>query len=166
MTKTKIPSSTTELLGEIEREWSVLIHVVDRLTPKQMITPDAGGWSPKDNLAHLAEWLKILMAYHMDKQPAHRVLAVAPEVTRDWDMDTINQVLFERNQFRPVGEILDELKQTYQEVITRLESISFDELMKPCHADDPEKLSLLALILGNTSGHFAEHRSTMEKSLK
>ena len=165
MTETTLPNSTFELLDEIDREWAALMHVVDQLTPEQMTTPDAGGWSPKDNLAHLTEWMKILLGYHMEKLPAHQVVGVAPEVTRDWDMDVINKVLFERNRCRPSGEILDELKHVYADVVDRLKAISFDELMKPRFADDPEQQPLLNWVLGNTSGHFAEHRLTIEKML-
>lgn len=166
MSETTLPRSTSELLTDIDREWSLLMHVVDQLTPEQMTRPDAGGWSPKDNLAHLAEWMKILLGYHMDNLPAHQVVEVNPEVTKDWDMDVINKVLFERNHRRPSGEVLDELKRVYSDVVTRLKVTSFDALMKPRFADDPEKQPLLNWVLGNTSGHFAEHRLTVEKILR
>jgi hypothetical protein len=165
MAETTLPRSTSELLDEIDREWSALMRVVDQLTPEQMTTPDAGGWSPKDNLAHLTEWMKILLGYHMDNLPAHQVVGVEPDVTRDWDMDVINKVLFERNRPRSSGEILDELKQVYADVVDRLKATPFDELMKPRFADDPEQQPLLNWVLGNTSGHFAEHRFTIEKML-
>jgi hypothetical protein len=43
--------------------------------------------------------------------------------------------------------------------------MSFEDLMKPRHADDPEKRPLLMWVLGDTSEHFAEHRETIEKML-
>jgi hypothetical protein len=166
MSVTNLSDSTASLLDAIDQEWSALMQVVDQLTSSQMITPDEGGWSPKDNLAHLTEWMKILLGYHMDRRPAHEVLGVAPEVTRDWDMDVMNKILFERNQARPFGEVLDELKRVYSEVVARLKAVPFEELMKPRHVDDPEQQPLLNWVLGNTSGHFAEHRVNIEKLLK
>jgi len=74
----KVPQNMPELLSAIEHEWKELWRVLGRLTPEQMTTPDAGGWSPKDNLAHLAEWMKILMGYHMDRLPAQEVMACPP----------------------------------------------------------------------------------------
>ena len=165
MSETTLPKNTSELLDDIDREWSSLMHVVDQLTPEQMTTPDEGGWSPKDNLAHLTEWMKILLGYHMDKRPPYEVVGVLPEVTRDWDMDKMNRLLIARNLRRPTEEVLVELKQIYAEVIARLKATPFDELMKPRHADDPEKQPLLNWVLGNTSGHFSEHRLTIEKML-
>jgi hypothetical protein len=164
MPETNLPRSISELLADIDGEWSTLMLVVDQLTPDQMTGPDAGGWSPKDNLAHLIEWMKILLGYHMDKRPPSEVVGVAPEVTRDWDMDVINKVLFERNRLRSSGDVLDELKQVYAKVIARLKATPFDELLKPRYADDPEKQPLLNWVIGNTAAHFAEHRVNIEKS--
>ena len=160
------PKSKDELMSAIEREWSALMAVIEKLTPEQIAQPDEGGWSPKDNLAHLAEWMNILMGYHMDRRPSHEVMGVSPEVTKNWDMEEINPVLFERNRDRPIAVVLAELKQVYDKLIAKLKSTSFEDLMKPRHADDPEKRPLLLWVLGDTTEHFAEHRETIEKSLK
>jgi hypothetical protein len=161
----KIPQNMPELLSAIEHEWKELWRVLGRLTPVQMITPDAGGWSPKDNLAHLAEWMKILMGYHMDRLPAHEVMGVPPEVTRGWDMDVINPVLFERNRGRSTDEVLGEIKRVYGALMLKLRSMTFEAVLQPRHADDPERQPVLNWILGDTTEHFAEHRATMEKLL-
>jgi hypothetical protein len=154
------------LLNAIAREWTALWSVIDRLSPEQMITPDSGGWSPKDNLAHLTEWMKVLLGYHIDKRPPAEVLGVPEEIVKDWDPTFINPVLFERNKNRPAAEVLAELKKAYAELTARLESMSTNDLMQPRRAEDPQKRPLVLWILGNTSEHFAEHRATIEKTLK
>ena len=161
----KVPQNMPELLSAIEHEWKELWRVLGRLTPEQMTTPDAGGWSPKDNLAHLAEWMKILMGYHMDRLPAHEVMGVSPEVTRGWDMDVINPVLFERNRGRSTDEVLGEAKRVYGALMLKLRSMPFEAVLRPRHADDPERQPVLNWILGDTTEHFAEHRATIEKLL-
>ena len=160
-----IPGSKAELVSAIRREWKLLMDVVDRLDEQKMTTPDPGGWSPKDNLAHLAEWMNSLMGYHMEKRPAEEVMNLTPEQTRDWDMEIINPVLFERNKDRPAAEVLDWLKQTYEKLLAKLEAMSFEDLLAPRHADDPEKRPLLIWVLGDTTEHFQEHRETIEKML-
>lgn len=165
MSETKY-KNMDELLFDIDREWIALMQVVGRLSPSQMTTPDAGGWSPKDNLAHLAEWIKVLMGYHMNKRPAHEVMGVAREVTTDWDFDAMNQVLFERNRNRPVEDVMADIRRVYKDLLATLQSMSFDDLMKPRHADDPEKRPLLNWVLGDTTEHFAEHREPIERVLK
>lgn len=160
-----VPGSKAELMSAIRREWKMLMDVVDKLDEQKITAPDEGGWSPKDNLAHLTEWMNSLMGYHMDKRPAHEVMRMTEAETRDWDMEVINPVLFERNKDRSIKEILDELKQTYEKLLAKLDAMSFEDLMKPRHANDPEKRPLLLWVLGDTSEHFAEHRETIEKML-
>ena len=161
-----VPGSKSELMSAIEREWKSLMEVVGKLErADKLSTPDEGGWSPKDNLAHLAEWLNILMGYHIDKRPPHEVMGVDAEVVEGWDMEKINPVLFERNRNRSTVDVLDELRRVYAEATRKLESTPFEDLMKPRRADDPEKRPLLLWVLGDTSEHFAEHRATIEKML-
>jgi hypothetical protein len=159
-----LPKSKAELMSQIEREWSALMNVVMQLSAEQMLTPNEGGWSPKDNLAHLTEWMNILLGYYFDHRPSHEVVGVDPEVTADWDFQVMNEVMFERDRHQPVEQVLDELKGIYAKVHDRLESIIFEELMKPIFEDDPDR-PLINGVIGNTSEHFAEHRETISKVL-
>jgi hypothetical protein len=161
-----VPGSMSELLASIEHEWNLLMEVVAKLDESQMNAPDEGGWSPKDNLAHLSEWMKILMGYHMDRRPSHEVMGVEPHVAQGWDMEVINPVLWERNRNRSTREVLDELRRVHAELIEKLEATPFEELLKPRHADDPEKRPVLMWVIGDTTDHFAEHRATVERILE
>lgn len=165
MTEEWMPKDKPELMSAIEREWKLLMNVVENLTDEQMTTPDEGGWSPKDNLAHLSEWMNALMGVHLDRRPSHEVLGVSEDVTKGWDMEIINPVLFERNRNRSRQDVLDELKKVYATLFAKLESMSFEDLMKPRHEDDIEKRPLLLWVLGDTTDHFAEHRETIEKAV-
>lgn len=161
-----IPGSKAELMSAIKREWKALMDVVAKLeAANKMTTRDEGGWSPKDNLAHLSEWMNSVMGYHMDQRPPHEVMRIPEEAARGWDMEVINPILFERNKNRSLEDVMGELKQTYEKVIAKLEAMSFEDLMKPRHAEDPEKRPLLLWVIGDTSGHFQEHRETIEKML-
>jgi hypothetical protein len=161
-----MPKDKPELMAAIEREWKLLMNVAEKLTDTQMTTPDEGGWSPKDNLAHLSEWMKVLMGVHLDRRPSHEALGVSEDVTKGWDMEIINPVLFKRNRDRSRQDVLDELKQVYGQLTAKLESMTFEDLLKPRHEDDLEKRPLLLWVLGNTTDHFVEHRETIEKAIK
>ena len=165
MTEEWIPENKHELMSVIRREWGLLMDVVARLDEQQMITPDAGGWSPRDNLAHLSEWMNSLMGYHMDKRPPHEVMRLPKEATEGWDMEIINPLLFERNKDRSTEDVLSELRRVYDTLTAKLDAMSFDELMAPRRADDPEKRPLLMWVIGDTSDHFAEHRAVIERML-
>ena len=165
MTDDTLPKSKAELMSRIEHEWSALMDVVAQLSSEQMLKPDEGGWSPKDNLVHLTEWMNILLGYYFDHRPAHEVVGVDPEVTADWDFQVMNEVMFKRDRDQPLEQVLDELKSTYTKVHDRLESTTFEDLMKPIFEDNPD-WHLITGVIGNTSEHFAEHRETIEKVLK
>ena len=160
-----VPGSKAELISAIRREWKLLMDVAGKLDEQKMITPDEGGWSPKDNLAHLSEWMNSLMGYHIDRRSPEEVMGLTPEQAKGWDMEIINPVLYERNKDRPIEDVLDELKLTYEKLLAKLDSMSFDDLLKPRHADDPTKRPLLMWVLGDTSEHFAEHCEVIQRML-
>ena len=161
-----VPENKAELMSAIKREWKLLMDTVAKLQEKdRFTTPDEGGWSAKDNLAHLTEWMNALIGYHLDRRPPHEVFDVPEEVTKDWDMEVINPVLYERNKSRSTEDVLDELKRVYEELVAKLDAMSFEDLLKPRHADDPEKRPILMWVLGDTTEHFEEHRETIEKML-
>lgn len=166
MTEQWMPGSKQELMSAIESEWNALIQLAESLTDEQMTTLDSGGWSPKDNLAHLTEWMNILMGYHLEKRPAHEVIGVSEEVTKDWDMEVINPVLLERNKDRSRADVMDTMKTVYNQLTAKLESMSFEDLLQPRRMNDPEKRPVLLWVLGDTTEHFQEHRETIEKGLK
>ena len=159
------PKTKDELFAKIEEEWAALMDAVAKLTPSQMTTPDAGGWSPKDNLAHLSEWMNIMLGYHMDNRPAHEVMGVAPEVIEGWDFDKINAILVARNRNRSTEDVLGELKTLYSRVMDRLNATPFEALLQPRRPNDPQSAPLLASVVGDTYEHFAEHREAIEKVL-
>jgi hypothetical protein len=165
MAEPALPTNTNELLADIRQEWTALMDAVGKLPPEQFTALDAGCWSPKDNLAHLTEWMKILQGFHMDKRPAHEVTGLPREVTDKWDQEVVNRLFFERNRDCSGEAVREELERVYSEVIARLESMPFEELMEPRYPEDPEKRPLLGWVLGNTSDHFAEHRAAIEKLL-
>ncbi len=158
------PRSMPELLSDIEREWKALMGVVQRLTPQQMLKPDAGGWSPKDNLAHLAAWLHALLEYHMDGHPIEAVLDLPRGREESWDDNAVNAVLFERNRSRTTEDVVKELNRAYMQTTARLRISRFDDLLKLGWPESQAK-SVLDYVLGNTTEHFAEHRATIEKAL-
>ena len=161
----QLPQSTPELLALIEQEWNALMQVVDRISAKQMVTPDSGGWSPKDNLAHLAAWMRYMKDSYLHKMPAHEAMGMDEEKYRSLEENGINAVLLERNRGRTTADVLDGLKSTYADVLQTLCGIPFPDLMKPLRASGPDKRLVIESVLGNTSDHFREHRLTIEKAL-
>ena len=153
------------MLKGIQREWQALWDAVEKLSPEQLTTPDAGGWSPLDNLGHLTEWMKALLGYHMDHKSSREVFNLPEDLAENFDFQKVNAYMVARDRGRTREQVLDELKQKYAEVVARLEAMPFDALLELRFPDDPRRGTLLEFVLGNTSEHFKEHRLTIEKVL-
>ncbi len=156
---------TSELLSAIEREWQLLVRAAEALSDEQMRTPDAGGWTPPDNLSHVAEWMKVLLGYYLGGRPAHKVIGVSEEITRDWDMEVINPILLERNRRRTRREAMTDLRRTYRRVVARLTAMPFEDLLAPRKGADRARRPVLGAVLGNTVDHFREHRLTIKRAV-
>ena len=156
-----IPQDKPELIAHIEREWTALLHATNMLTPKQMITPDIGGWSPKDNLAHLATWEQFMLRCYLQGQSPHQALQIDEATLDRLDQDGVNQILFERNQLRPTEDVLKELHRSHAQVLAALEQMAFEDLMQP-YPDDPQGKPVIIWIMGNTYEHYQKHTQAIQ----
>ncbi len=160
MAENALPTSTSELLELIAGEWSALMATVKKLTP------DRGGWSPKDNLAHLAHWERYMRFFYLEHRPASEAMGIDAQTLAGLDEDGINALVFERNRARTLQDVLAELERVHAEAVAALAQTPFPRLLEPYSTDDPQKRPILLWVLGNTSGHFAEHRANIERSLE
>jgi uncharacterized protein (TIGR03083 family) len=160
---TRPPQDKAELLARIEREWRALERAIAGLSDQQMSVPDTGGWSIKDNLAHLSAWERFMRLSYLHKMPAHEVMNLDPETYRQTDETGMNAILFQRNKDRPVAEVLAGLRDEHARVLDELAKLSFEQMMLPLDPDDPRKAPLMAVIIGNTYDHYREHRITIGK---
>jgi hypothetical protein len=159
------PKDENELILAIDREWTALMRLIESLTPDQMMTPDSGGWSPKDNLGHLSAWMHFMLESQLGGVPAHIALGIDEQKLKGMSEDEENAILFERNRGRSTDDVLNELKSTHDKTIKTLKAMGFSNLMKPLN-NDPSQPSVLESVLGNTSEHFAEHRVYIERAVK
>ena len=158
-----LPSDKAELLRRIAHEWATLKRVIDSLSDEQMSVPDEGGWSIKDNLAHLTAWEEFMRLHHLRGLPPHKALDMDEEAYGQGDEDELNAILFQRHQDRTLSEVLDALRSTHEQVIADLEQISPAALMEQHYTDDPEARPLMCWIVYNTCEHYEEHRISIEK---
>ncbi|MGE5073964.1 MAG: DinB family protein [Anaerolineae bacterium] len=159
----EMPGSTDELLAVIDDEWQALVKVIDQLTPQQMAMPDEGGWTPKDNLAHLATWMRYMLDVALHNVPGHEAMGIDAELYKQLDDNGMNAILLERNRAKPVDDVLAALKKTYADAVNGLRNTPFEQLTRPLRPNNPR--TVLGFVLDNTSNHMREHRATIEKAL-
>jgi uncharacterized protein (TIGR03083 family) len=158
-----LPPDKAELMRRIHHEWAALERVIESLNDEQMTVPDAGGWSIKDNLAHLTVWETFMRLHYLQNLPAHEVLDIDEEVFKRGDEDEMNDIFLQRSKDRSVSDVLSELRQTHEQVLADLAQVPFTDLMKQYYPDDPEARPLLCWVIYNTYDHYQEHRLTIEK---
>ncbi|MBI5035422.1 MAG: ClbS/DfsB family four-helix bundle protein [Chloroflexi bacterium] len=160
-----LPRDKKDLLERIENEWLALMRTIEGLTLEQLSAPLAGGWSAKDNLAHLATWERFLAHYHLQGKPPHEILDLDAEFFDRLDENGINAIIYERNRLRSAADILDDLKRSHALVLDLLDKMSFENLMLPHFPDDPEERPLVGWVIGNTYDHYREHRQNIERKI-
>ena len=95
--------------------------------------------------------------------PVTPLLGVDEATYRSLDENGINAILQKRNRDRSLEEVLMEHRRSHAEVLADLNRLSFEEMLKPLDADDPQQRPLLSWITGNTYEHYREHRVTITR---
>lgn len=167
MTEKRLGTTKTELLADIERNWTALNAALNQLTEAQMTTqPDAQGWTVKDHLIHMTRWELSVVAF-LQGRPRHQALGVAETLYRRGSDDAINAVIHQETSAQPLRPALEQFQATHQRLLQLLEPLTDADLQKPYRAYLPEEpdaseAPALNVIYGNTANHFAEHRGWIE----
>jgi hypothetical protein len=160
------PSNKDELCNRIEYEWSKLMDVIQPLDEMEMTMRPAGGWSIKDNLAHISVWEHYMCEHHIGKAPPHEALGMDAESYAKADEDGINDFLFLKIKDLTLSQVQSELHRTHKAMLSVLEQLSYKELMKSRDRNNPKEGPLLKWVVGNTYEHYKEHRLSIEKFIK
>ncbi|MFQ5409032.1 MAG: ClbS/DfsB family four-helix bundle protein [Anaerolineales bacterium] len=155
------PTNMPELLNQIQQEWDRLLAMVSALTPDQMDARDAGGWSIKDNLAHLAEWENYLARHYLGSKAAHVAMGIDANTFARLDEDGLNAILHARNSGHPAPAVLALLREAHAKTLVALERYTFADLLTPRIPDGDPDDTLLAKVIGNTSAHYSEHGASI-----
>jgi hypothetical protein len=160
------PRDMADLLLRIEQGWLALQLVIAPLNEAQMNLPGAGGWSIKDNLAHLTAWEQFMLQCYLQGRPAHEVVQVDEATWKTLNEDSQNDLLYRRNRDRPAKDVLADLLHSHEQVVATLKQMSFADLMKPHYPNDPQARPLVGWVIGNTYEHYQEHRVSIEALVK
>jgi hypothetical protein len=162
-----LPKDKADLLDRIQREWTALLALVATVDAVQMLQPDAGGWSIKDNLAHVTEWERFLINNQFEGQAPPVALNIEPAVLEKLDEDGENAVLLERNAARPLADVLADLHQTHTRLLAALDRTDYADLQTPTRMLLRQKAEPVILwVIYNTYEHYAEHRQTISRHVE
>jgi uncharacterized protein (TIGR03083 family) len=167
MTNDITPQQKTELLERIHSSRAALDQAVGQLSERQLATPGPdGGWAVKDHLAHLAAWEHKLLAM-IQGQPGYVGLQLDAATYEHSDIDELNAILHERFKALSPAAALAESRQSYQQLMATIETLSEANLGAPYAPGDPDDhRRIVDGIVDNTYDHYDEHRAAIEEIVR
>lgn len=158
----ELPDRKGELMARIDREWATLQRLLRHLSPAQMETPAADGWSPKVHVAHITAWENYLLRHLLRGEPAHTAVGIADRAAfaaaeAAGDVDATNALILEVARRQPLDAVLQRMWDVHLDLVAALDQLPWSETQRPRRPESPQTGSLLGGIAGNTYDHYLEH---------
>ena len=146
-----------ELLDHIRRDRAALEGVIASLSDAELMAagPD-GGWSPRDHLAHVAAWERMIVA-HLTDRSAHTYACMTPEQYVNASLDDLNARLHELHADDPLSDAMREFAEAHLAIVAYLEALPESRLADLYWGDDAAQRTVLEKVSGDTYLHYQEH---------
>lgn len=153
------PPTVTELLRRIECGWDKLWAYLGTLTPDQLTQKtDAGGWTIKDHVIHLAMWEYGVMAL-LDGKSQLEAMGVG-EATWEIGFDALNALIQERNREMSLEQVYTTFRSLHAQTVERIAQLSDEDLQRPTRYFQPasdQEHPILGWLVADTYRHYIEH---------
>lgn len=160
------PTSKAVILSESRQEHQALEQLLAPLTPDQMVQPGiVGEWSAKDVLAHLTEWEQMVLGWYRAGLAGDSPALPAPGFK--WsELPALNQRIYEQHCDRPLEEVLNSFRASYDQMTTWIEGLSEEELFTPARFAWARNNALASYVISCTSSHYRWARTELRKGLR
>lgn len=161
------PATIAELQARITTSWGVYMNMAARLSPSQVEAPDHDGWSPKDQVAHVADWERVLLAMLNGEPRANAVAVTAEEYAAG--TDALNELLRQRSRAKPWAEVLADAEHTHAAIVARVASLGDDDLRRDFASFSPSDAGaagndpILQWLRWDTYEHYEEHGEALSR---
>jgi hypothetical protein len=161
--------SKADLLAKIEKGWNDFQTYLKTLSEEQLTGPaDAAGWTAKDHIMHLAVWEDSINAL-FNSQLRNENMGVDKATWDSRDFDKINAVIQQRHKDKPLAEVLQTLQDVHQRLMTKLQSLTEEDLTRPYshyQSDSTNSNPAIRWVKGDTYEHYAEHTPWIDAIVK
>lgn len=160
------PTSKTDLLLAIEKEWGALQAVLDPLSPGAMTEPGiVGEWSVKDMLAHLLTWQRMVLRWYREGEQGLTPQLPAPGYK--WNqIPQLNQQIYEHHRDRPLDDVVVHFHTSHGEMLALIEALSDEVLFTRGHLPWANNNTLGSYITSATSSHYSWAKQEIRKGLR
>ena len=154
------------LFDKVSSGYNAFEKLLSPLTQAQMLVPEVnGGWSIKDNIAHITSWhqrlLELLQAAEQRRPPAK-----IPETLDDATVDQINEHFYQENKSLTLDVVLQRFRTSYIQVIATIQVLSDEDFTDTQRFAWLEGTLLWQVVKDNTYGHYQEHAEIIQAWLK
>lgn len=157
--------SRAEVLAAMQQGYTEFTTYLATLSPAQLtVLTDAGGWTIKDHVMHLAVWEDGMNAL-FERRPRAEAMGVEPALFASGDWDAVNAVIQRRWQQLSWPEVTAAFQQAHERLIAKIQALSDEALQRPYNYYQPAATwdrPVITTLIGNTSAHYAEHRPWIE----
>ena len=153
----------------IDKGWSELVALVDKLGAHGLELTGAGRWAVKDHLFHLAAWELSLLAL-LEGEDRRSAMGV-PDAAED--TDSLNEAVWLAHRHETSDQALAFWRDTHAELMERLGTMSDADLRRSYNhyqPDDPrdpgDDRPVVEWVAGDTYQHYAEHAGWINQIIK
>jgi hypothetical protein len=157
------PTTQADLLSRIADAYAALVATVDAEPPRELTLPGLhGGWSVKDEVAHLTFWegrlLPIVRAALAGEEPPYRSGVGSGE-----KINAMNAEVFAESQQRPLDDVLAAMDDTHAALVRAVRELPEDALFDAHHFPWTHGEPLLVVVAGDTYEHYPEHSRNIQR---
>ena len=161
MTEEMQTPTKEELIAYMQDEHAKLEEIFNSLTEAQFHQENfVDQWRVKDILPHIRAWEQRMMFLIKTGLKGE-----TPDLLYGKDTDKYNKNIYLENKDTPLKELRQAYEASYQETLAFLQEVPSEKLFTPKVVPWDER-PLWGLVVGNTGGHYEEHRESLEAALK
>lgn len=157
------PTNKAELLTRMRKGYADFEALLGSLNDAQLTTPGVNGdWSVKDILVHLATWQGRMSQRLQAIARGEDGLRLDPAITNEQEMNAFNDATFATNRSRPLHEVREDFRSSYQRLLVDVEAADERDLFDPQRFAWMEGDPLWENVAGNSFAHYEEHIPMIE----
>ena len=158
-----------QVLAEMQACWNDLNAYLDTLSEAQVTQPtDAGGWTAKDHVVHLAMWEGSMNAV-LQKQSRREYMGVDADTWEHDRPDGVNAIMQRNYKNWSWAEVRRKFRQEHEELVERVKALTEEDLQRPHNyyqPDSDQTHPIARRLMIASCEHFDEHRPWIEKIVK
>ena len=165
------PTSKADLMVRIDRTWTSFRDATFSVDDARIVIPGPGGWSVKDQIAHISAWERSLMGL-LTKGSRAAAMGIDEQLYAGHDTDAINARVYALAKELPVADVKRRADETHAALLVVLDGLTWEDLNQPyshyqagAPAGGPEDYPVGAWVAGNSYGHYPMHQGYAEATL-